>query len=233
MPQGARGAECGAPGAQKKNERRRRMIPKIRLACWVTATVFLAACDMNKVAATVRVELESPTPEQTAAAAVILQNRLSELVSNFSRVTATPAGTSVDVVITGNAPPDELIRGYASIQGVMRMFLAESPVNVVITDRDVEQAAASEGDSGPLINLLLSQPAGDRMQDFTRRNVGKVMVTSWDRKTETRAVISGVFGGRFQTSGVDLDTAKLWVVMLRHGRLPVAVRSVEIRHPAT
>jgi hypothetical protein len=66
------------------------MIPKIRLACWVTATVFLAACDMNKVAATVRVELESPTPEQTAAAAVILQNRLSELVSSFSRVTATP-----------------------------------------------------------------------------------------------------------------------------------------------
>jgi preprotein translocase subunit SecD len=208
-----------------------RMILTIRLACWVTATLLLAACDMNKVAATVRVELESPTPEQTAAAAVVLQNRLSELVSSFSKVTATPSGTGVDVVFAGEAPPDELIRSYASMQGVMRMFLADSPINVVVTDRDVEQATASRGPAGPVMNLMLRQPAGERMLAFTRRNVGKVMVTSWDRKTESRATIRGVFGAQFQTTGLDFDAQKLWVVMLRHGRLPVAVRSVEIRNP--
>jgi len=71
----------------------------------------------------------------------------------------------------------------------------------------------------------------ERMLAFTRRSIGKVMVTSWDRKQETRAVISGVFGQYFQTTGLDVQTVKLWVLLLGHGRLPVTVRSVEIRHP--
>lgn len=207
------------------------MSPLIRVAAWAAMSLLLAACNRNPVAAVVRVELESPTPEQTVASAVVLQNRLSELVSSFSKVTATPTGTGVDVVFSGEAPPDELIRSHASMQGVMRMYLEESPINVVITDRDVEQAAASAGETGAVMNLKLSQSAGDRMLAFTRRNVGKVMVASWDRKIETRATIRGVFGERFQTTGLDVETTKLWVAILRHGRLPVAVRSVEIRHP--
>jgi len=211
------------------------MSPLIRVTIWAALGLLLAACDLNRVTTVVRVELESPTPAEAAQAAVVLQNRLAELLSRFSKVTATASGSGsgsgVDVVFTGEAPPDELIRSLVSQQGAMRMFLMDSPINVVVTDRDVEQAAASMGDSGPVINLRLTHAAGERMLAFTRRSIGKVMVTSWDRKQETRAVISGVFGQYLQTTGLDVQTVKLWVLLLGHGRLPVTVRSVEIRHP--
>ena len=169
------------------------MSPLIRVTIWAALGLLLAPCDLNRVTTVVRVELESPTPAEAAQAAVVLQNRLAELLSRFSKVTATASGSGsgsgsgVDVVFTGEAPPDELIRSLVS--------------------------------------------AGERMLAFTRRSIGKVMVTSWDRKQETRAVISGVFGQYFQTTGLDVQTVKLWVLLLGHGRLPVTVRSVEIRHP--
>jgi len=165
------------------------MSPLIRVTIWAALGLLLAACDLNRVTTVVRVELESPTPAEAAQAAVVLQNRLAELLSRFSKVTATASGSGsgVDVVFTGEAPPDELIRSLVS--------------------------------------------AGERMLAFTRRSIGKVMVTSWDRKQETRAVISGVFGQYLQTTGLDVQTVKLWVLLLGHGRLPVTVRSVEIRHP--
>jgi hypothetical protein len=39
------------------------------------------------------------------------------------------------------------------------------------------------------------------------------------------------FSRQFQTSGIDVETAMRRRIMLESGRLPVAVRNVEISHP--
>jgi len=202
------------------------------VAAFAAATVLLAACDVNKVTAMVRVELESPTPEEAATCAAVLQRRFADLLPGyFSKVTATPAGEGVNLVFTGQPPADEQIRTYASTQGIFRMYPVDQPNYLLVTDLDVEQVSTSMGQGGPAIDLVLNERAGNRLETYTRQNVGKLLATSWDRKEEMRASIQGVFGRRFQTTGVDADTARLRQIMLSSGRLPIAVRRVDIRHP--
>jgi len=205
---------------------------KIAALAALVVAAMLAGCGANEVTATVRVELESPTPEDTATSAAVLQRRFTDLLPGFfSKVTATASGTGVDLVFTGEAPADEQIRTYASTQGIFRMYPVDQPNLLLVTDLDVEQVSASQGPNGPAIDLTLNERAGARLEAFTRQNLGKQLATSWDRKEEMRATISGVFGRRFQTTGVDADTARLRQIMLGSGRLPVSVRSVDIRHP--
>jgi len=209
------------------------MNPLTRHTAGLVLLAILAGCDTSKVVATARVELDAPTADQAAQTAVVLQKRFSELASGFSKVSATASGSGVDLVFTGDAPADDVIRRYASTQGIFRMFAPDMPNMILVSDQDVEAVGATQGSNGPAIDIKLSDRAGERLLRHTSRNVGRLLVTSWDGKEEFRATIHDAFGERFQTTGVDAETALLRVVMLRHGRLPVRVASVEIRHPQT
>jgi preprotein translocase subunit SecD len=193
----------------------------------------LVACSPPPVSMTATVELDDASPDQASAAALILQARFAELRPAMnSRVEAQPGPSSVTLSFRGEAPTEEAIRSYAGTQGIYRMYPLDSRANLLLTDRDIESVSVTGGDSGPVLNLQVREPGAQRLLAFTSKNSGKVLETTWDRDVLNRATVQGAFSSRFQTTGMDRETAMRVMICLRHGRLPVRVRDIEIRRPA-
>jgi preprotein translocase subunit SecD len=193
----------------------------------------LVACSPPPVSMTATVELDDASPDQASAAALILQARFAELRPAMnSRVEAQPGPSSVTLSFRGEAPTEEVIRSYAGTQGIYRMYPMDSRANLLLTDRDIESVSVTGGDSGPVLNLQVREPGAQRLLAFTSKNSGKVLETTWDRDVLNRATVQGAFSSRFQTTGMDRETAMRVMICLRHGRLPVRVRDIEIRRPA-
>ena len=114
----------------------------------------------------------------------------------------------------------------------MRIASADSRLVSIVTDKDVESATPEQGNAGPMLDLLLSDTAGQRMLEYTKRHQGGTLVTTWDGVEVSRATIRGSFGRQFRTTGVARETAMLHAIVLRSGRLPKPVTGVRIDHPA-
>ena len=82
-----------------------------------------------------------------------------------------------------------------------------------------------------MLDLAVNERAGERLHNYTSRSVGRLLVTTWNGKEHSRARVGGVFSRQFQTTGMDRETAVMMMIMLKSGRLPVAVREVQIVHP--
>jgi preprotein translocase subunit SecD len=206
---------------------------KSRFGAALALLPLLVACSPPPVSMTATVVLNDASPAQVAEAAQILQARFSELRPAMnSRVEAQPGPSSVMLSFRGEAPTEETVRSYAGTQGIYRMYPMDSRANLLLTDRDIESVSVTSGDSGPVLNLQVHEPGAQRLLAFTSKGSGKVLVTTWDRDVLNRATVQGAFSSRFQTTGMDRDTAMRVMICLRHGRLPVRVRDIEIRRPA-
>jgi preprotein translocase subunit SecD len=191
----------------------------------------LSGCGPRAISTTARVHFEAASEAEMMQAAQILQARFNELrPSYFSTVTTTVVAQDVALEFRGEAPADETIGSYAASQGIFRLYPLDAQNNLLVTDLDIEQVSATQGSTGPMLDLRVSESAGKRLLAYTSRNLGRVLITSWDRKEQSRAVVGGVFARQFQTTGMDRDTAMRLTIILRSGRLPVAVRSVDIAH---
>jgi len=209
------------------------MRQKSRFGAALALLPLLVACSPPPVSMTATVALDDASPDQAAAAAQILQARLAELrPAMISRVEAQPGPSSVVLSFRGEAPTEDAIRSYAGTQGIYRMYPMDSRANLLLTDRDIESVSVTAGDTGPVLNLQVREPGAQRLLAFTSKNSGKVLETTWDRDVLNRATVQGAFSSRFQTTGMDRDTAMRVMICLRHGRLPVRVRDIEIRRPA-
>jgi preprotein translocase subunit SecD len=191
-----------------------------------------SGCDRSIVTAMAKIELEQASEAERDQSAAILRARFEAIgPSMFSSVEVIRSGEDIMLVFRGEPPGDEEIRSYAGSRGVMRMAPQDSPHNWLVTDRDVESVSVSHSDQGPVLDLRVSERAGQRLLEYTARNQGKVLVTTWDRDEPFRASIQGIFSRQFQTTGFDAETAMRRRIMLESGRLPVAVRNVQISHP--
>jgi preprotein translocase subunit SecD len=192
----------------------------------------LSGCDRSTVTAKANINLEQATDAERDQAAMVLRARFEAIApSMFSSVDVKRSGADIVLVFRGEPPSDEEIRSYAASRGVMRMAPQDSPHNWLVTDRDVESVSVSGSSQGPVLDLRVSERAGQRLLQYTSRNQGKVLVTTWDEDAPFHASIQGIFSRQFQTTGFDAETAMRRRIILESGRLPVAVRNVEISHP--
>ncbi len=117
-------------------------------------------------------------------------------------------------------------------------------------DNLVDASATVDENGGPAVSVILDGPGSKRMFAFTERNVGKPMavlfkerevVTNYNAKGEpirehrqveeviSIASIRGVFGKRFQTTGLESKEAHDLALLLKAGALAAPVEIVEER----
>jgi preprotein translocase subunit SecD len=203
--------------------------------CSFLAATSLAmqACSPAPITTTARIELETATPEELAASVEILRKRFDDLRPAMRSSHAVKiAGSGIDLEFRGDAPSDDTIRFFAGSRGLLRFHSPRQRGLSVVTDRDVVRIVARKDESAALLDIALSPEAGERMREYTSKNVGQPLEVSIDGEVVSRAIINGTFGAQFETTGLETDFAKRIVGLVRHGRLPVAVRSVEVHHPA-
>jgi len=125
--------------------------------------------------------------------------------------------------------------------------------DVIATGDQLINAIASTGQQGPEVQITLNSAAGEQMLRTTRANLGKPMGTVFieqrsevveiNGKPESRtikeelvintATIQGVFGNRFQTTGLSMNEARDLAQMLRGGALsaPISIANEYVIGP--
>jgi preprotein translocase subunit SecD len=161
-------------------------------------------------------------------------------------------GDAYEAVRSGRVPPDA--RLYYSRE----LGADGKPIPVLLSRRIIASGdqlvdAVSGNDpqgGGPMVSVTLNSAGGKRMFDFTSENVGRGMAVVFvERTPEVRmvdgkevrtariteevvsvAVIRGVFGKQFQTTGLDsIKEAAQLALLLRAGSLAAPVDIVEER----
>lgn len=193
------------------------------------AMVGLAGCKPAMVTATIRVEFEESTREDRERAAGILRARFEEILGTHSSVEIQPAdGAVINFEVRSESLPVNDLDYYAGTQGVLEMTSVDPPGTLLITDRDVESTRTWNTGERAILAFSVTEEAGKRMLEYTSRNPGKLIATSWDGGYETHSTIQGEMSRHFQVSDLDPVDALRRRTVLEHGRLPVAVGRVDI-----
>jgi preprotein translocase subunit SecD len=115
--------------------------------------------------------------------------------------------------------------------------------DIIVTGNQLVNATSSTGQSGPAVSITLDSAGGEEMLRTTRSNVGKPMgVVFVEQRSETVeiegkpvtrivkdekvinvATIQGVFGNRFETTGLTSSQARELSQLLRGGALTAPV----------
>jgi preprotein translocase subunit SecD len=115
--------------------------------------------------------------------------------------------------------------------------------DVIVTGNQLTNATSSMGQNGPQVDVTLDSAGGDEMLKTTRANLGKRMAVVFiEQRRETvmidgkpvdreikeemvisDAVINGVFGNRFQTTGLTSSEARETALLLRGGALAAPI----------
>jgi len=121
--------------------------------------------------------------------------------------------------------------------------------DIIVTGNQLVNATSSMGQSGPQVDVTLDSAGGEEMLRTTRANVGKRMGVVFieqrsetveingapvtrvikDEKVISLATIQGVFGNRFQTTGLTSNQARDLSQLLRGGALTAPVSIVNER----
>ncbi|MGH8126616.1 MAG: protein translocase subunit SecD, partial [Rhodanobacteraceae bacterium] len=187
-----------------------------------------------------RIVVELPGVQDTAEAKRVL-GAVATLEYHANDESVNPQ----EAARTGNVPPDD------------RLYYMKDGTPVVLKKRIIvsgdELVDASQGydqQTGmPDVNVTLNSAGARKMLDFTTSNVGKRMGVVYieqtpevkivdgkevhsSKTTETvlnNAVIQGVFGKKFQTTGLSQLEAQTLSLMLRSGSLAAPMQIVEER----
>jgi preprotein translocase subunit SecD len=130
--------------------------------------------------------------------------------------------------------------------------------DIIVTGNQLTNATASAGQSGPEVQVTLDSAGGDEMLRNTRANLGKPMAVVFieerseavtnngqpvldaegkpvtriikDEKVISVATIQGVFGPRFQTTGLSMNEATDLGKLLRGGALaaPISIANEKV-----
>jgi preprotein translocase subunit SecD len=125
--------------------------------------------------------------------------------------------------------------------------------DVIVTGNQLTNATATTGQSGPQVDVTLDSAGGDEMFKTTRANLGKPMAVVFiEQRRETTKVgdqevtrdikeevvisianINGVFGSRFQTTGLGMAEARELSLLLRGGALaaPISIANERVIGP--
>ncbi len=170
-----------------------------------------------------------------------VKNLLGQVATLEFRLNDTTAD-AVEAAQTGNVPlGDKLYTHTAS--GVPVLLKRE----VIATGAQLTNATVGQGQQGPAVNVTLDSKAGDNMLRVTRLNVGKQMgVVLIEKHQESSVVdgkkvthevtservindatIQGVFGDRFEITGLGIGEARDLAILLRSGSLPTPIFLVD------
>jgi preprotein translocase subunit SecD len=114
---------------------------------------------------------------------------------------------------------------------------------IIVTGNQLINATSSSGQQGPQVDVTLDSAGGDRMLKTTQANLGKRMAVVFiEQRRETvmidgkpvereikeemvinDATIQGVFGNRFQTTGLTMNEAREIALLLRGGALAAPI----------
>ncbi|MBS0431755.1 MAG: protein translocase subunit SecD [Proteobacteria bacterium] len=187
-----------------------------------------------------RIVVELPGVQDTAEAKKIL-GAVATLEYHANDLDVNP----VEAEKSGNVPPED--RLYHGKDG--RPYVLKKKV-IVSGDELVDASQGYDQQSGmPDVSVELNSAGARKMLDFTTQNVGKPMAVVYvDRVQETKivdgkevhsyktteevinnATIQGVFGKRFQTTGLSQEEAQTLAVLLRSGSLAAPTDIVEQR----
>jgi preprotein translocase subunit SecD len=121
--------------------------------------------------------------------------------------------------------------------------------DIIVTGSQLVNATSSMGQEGPQVEVTLDSAGGEEMLRTTKANVGKPMAVVFieqrretvevngqqvtrdikDEKVISTARINGVFGSRFQTTGLTTAEAKDLSQLLRGGALTAPISIVNER----
>jgi preprotein translocase subunit SecD len=187
-----------------------------------------------------RIVVELPGVQDTAAAKKIL-GAVATLEYHAVDENVNP----VEAERTGNVPPEDRLYHMKSGQPiVLKKKTIVSGDELVAANQGYDQQTGM-----PDVSVELNSAGAKKMLDFTTQNVGKRMgVVYIERIPETKvvdgkevhtsktteevinaAVVQGVFGKRFQTTGLGQQEAQTLAVLLRSGSLAAPVDIVEQR----
>ncbi len=147
---------------------------------------------------------------------------------------------------SGNVPyGDELFYERNGQPVLLKREVIATGAQIVDATSTIDQQSGS-----PAVSVTLNGRAADKMFDFTQKNVGKPMAvlyketqitTTYNAKGEpirerrdvqeviSVATINGIFGKRFQTTGLDSKEAQDLALQLRAGALAAPIVIVEER----
>ncbi len=159
-------------------------------------------------------------------------------------------GNAYDALASGNIPPE------ARVYYQRELGFDGKPIPVLLNkrvlasgDQMVHASVGTDQNGLPSVDITLNNVAGQRMFDFTSANVGKLMsvvyiervpqvtmvngeeVRSF-RVSETALAptrIAGVFGKKFQTTGLEKSEAENLARLLRAGSLAAPMDFIEER----
>ena len=187
-----------------------------------------------------RIVVELPGVQDTAQAKKIL-GATATLEYHAVDTNVNP----VEVERTGNLPPEDRLYHMKSGQPIVL-----KKRTIVSGDELVDASQGYDQQTGqPDVNVELNSAGAKKMLDFTTQNVGKPMAVVYiERVPETKVVngkevhsaktteevissatVQGVFGKRFQTTGLGQQEAQTLAVLLRSGSLAAPVDIVEQR----
>jgi preprotein translocase subunit SecD len=142
------------------------------------------------------------------------------------------------VPANGRAPIGTKI--YTHIEGGVNRGQILLKRDIIVTGNQLTNATATTGQNGPEVQITLDSAGGEEMFKNTRANVGKRMgVVFIEQRRETdpagvthdikeervinAATIQGVFGSRFQTTGLSMSEARELSLLLRGGALTAPI----------
>jgi preprotein translocase subunit SecD len=151
------------------------------------------------------------------------------------------------VPANGRAPIGAKI--YTHVEGGRNLGQVLLKRDIIVTGNQLINATASSGQNGPEVQITLDSAGGDEMLKVTRANVGKPMgvvfieqrreTTEVNGKPVTRdikeervinvATIQGVFGNRFQTTGLSMNEARELSLLLKGGALTAPISIADER----
>jgi len=185
-----------------------------------------------------RIVVELPGVQDTAEA-----KRVLGAVASLEYHADDPNVNPQEAARTGNVPPDD--RLYYMKDGTPVVLKKRV---IVSGDELVDASSGYDQQTGmPDVNVTLNSAGARKMLDFTTENVGKRMGVVYiettpvvkvvdgkevhtSKTTETvlnNAVIQGVFGKKFQTTGLTQQEAQTLSLMLRSGSLAAPMDIVE------
>jgi preprotein translocase subunit SecD len=185
-----------------------------------------------------RIVVELPGVQDTAEA-----KRVLGATATLEYHADDPNVNPQEAARTGNVPPDD--RLYYMKDGTPVVLKKRV---IVSGDELVDASSGYDQQTGmPNVNVTLNSAGARKMLDFTTQNVGKRMGVVYiertpvvkmvdgkevhsSKTTETvlnNAVIQGVFGKKFQTTGLTQQEAQTLSLMLRSGSLAAPMDIVQ------
>jgi preprotein translocase subunit SecD len=159
------------------------------------------------------------------ATKVITESGLLELIDAGN--SPLPKGEFVTTELGGLTP--------AQLESTAQPASAGKLYKVVVSSEDIDmsQVKADTRDGMPVVNFGLKGDGPSKMREFTSNNMHTYMPVVLNKRVINSPQIKGVVSDQVLITGLTLTETRRLAAQLKSGPLPVTLRLIETRQPAT